>query len=76
MSQAEENAITLAIITQISLPVLLNTGINHRHIQQAAAAYRTQGQILSWVVEKTTLSVAQGQQSVSLINTAAHYDHK
>lgn len=41
-----ENAITVAIITQISLPVylsaLLNTGINHHHIQ-CTVSYHTQG---------------------------------
>lgn len=41
-----KNAITVAIITQISLPLylspLFNTGINHHHIHYAAS-YHTQG---------------------------------
>lgn len=41
-----ENAITVAIITQISLPLylseLFNTGINHHHIYYAAS-YHTRG---------------------------------
>lgn len=42
----EENAITVAIITQISLPLylslLFNTRINHHHVHYAAS-HRTQG---------------------------------
>lgn len=78
-----KNAITVAIITQISLPLylspLFNTGINHHHIHYAAS-YHTQGRtkrtniILSG--RETTLSIEQGQQSLSLINNGSYYDHK
>lgn len=57
-----ENAITVAIITQISLPLylspLFNTGINHHHIQYVAS-YHTQGR-----TKRTNIILSGGENNI------------